>query len=146
MSDMPTSGGQGAAGEQPSEEEVRAYLEQLRGAPVDQVLAEVCSALINAAQVKVGRPDARVLLDAVGAVTDAVRGRADENLVTQLDDALTQLRLAQVDAEKEQAGAVQPDAAASTSDGAADAEAVGDSATPQAPSGGTAKRLWTPGT
>ncbi len=141
MSDMPPTGTPGEAGEQPSEEEIRAYLDQLRSAPVDQVIAEVCSALINAAQVKMGRPDARVLLDVVGAVAEQVRGRVDDGLVSQLDDALTQLRLAQVDAEKQAAGTGE---SADESAVAADADSPEQPEAPEPPPS-TGKRLWTPG-
>lgn len=146
MSESPTASGPEPGGQQPSEAEIRAYLEQLRGAPVDQVLAEVCSALINAAQVKVGRPDARLLLDVVAAVGDAIRDRADADLVAQVDNALTQLRLAQVDAEKELAGT---NAEADDGDDSSATDTAGQGgATPPSPSasGSTGKRLWTPGT
>src|SRR5690625_4348679 len=105
MSDVPTNPTQGPGSEQPSEEEIRQYLNQLRTTPADQVLAEVSSALVNAAQVKLGRQDARLLLDVVAAITQAVRGRVSDELLSQLDDVLSKLRLAQVEAEKEVATA-----------------------------------------
>lgn len=137
-----------AAGSQPSEEEVRAYMEQLRETPADQVIAEVGSALLSAAQVKIGRPDARLLIDAAGAVTETVVGKVDGNLHQQLQEAVTQLRLAQVEAEKQDSGGSAPppseprESPAST--GPAPTQPA--SGTGQAPpSGGTTKRLWTPG-
>jgi hypothetical protein len=107
VSDMPTSGGPGGpgAGRQPSEEELRAALGQLRAAPVDQIVAEVASALLNAAQVKLGRRDGRLLIDTTALVTDQVRAHVPAELVAQLDEALNQLRLAQVEAEREVAAA-----------------------------------------
>jgi hypothetical protein len=147
---------------QPSEEEVRAYLGQLRAAPADQVLAEVFSGLLNAAQVKVGRRDARLLLDATATLVAEVRPVLPQELVTQLDDVLSQLRMAQVQAEPEVAqaaaqGQVEPndlgaDAAAGSEQapsGEGDAAASGG----QPPAGGTkpstgsdaASRLWVPG-
>ena len=72
MSDVPfdpsTAADLGGTRE-PTEEEIRAYLSQLREAPVDQVLAEVVNALLNAAQVKLGRRDGRLLIDTVAAVS-----------------------------------------------------------------------------
>lgn len=103
MADVPTDPRQGG---QPSEEELRAALGQLRGAPVDQIVAEVASALLNAAQVKLGRRDGRLLIDLIGAVADTVRPSVPAELTRQLDDALGQLRLAQVEAEREVAAAL----------------------------------------
>jgi hypothetical protein len=146
--------------QQPSEEEIRAYLSQLRQAPVDQVLAEVVNALLNAAQVKVGRRDGRLLIDTTAAITDTVRGHVPEELTTQLDQALTQLRMAQVEGEQQVAEAkasgqhesgdleadpqeaaqdAQPDAGPDTSDPAP-------ASTPPPNAGGSAaSRLWVPG-
>ena len=167
MSDVPFDpstaadlGGQ----QQPSEEEIRAYLSQLREAPVDQVLAEVSNALLNAAQVKVGRRDGRLLIDATAAMTDAVRGHAAQELTDQLDQALTQLRMAQVEGEQQVAQAAASGQAESgdlgtdpaAGDAASDQGARGADAgagaqprqaPPQQPSAGgsAASRLWVPG-
>jgi len=153
VSDVPTD--PSATEGQPSEEEVRAYLAQLRAAPADQVLAEVFSGLLNAAQVKVGRRDARVLLDATATLFAQVRGVLPDELTSQLDDVLSQLRMAQVQAEPEVAeaaakGQVEPndlDAAAPDTDGGQAEPASGKGA----PAGGTtppsdaSSRLWVPG-
>ena len=166
MSDVPFDpstaadlGGQ----QQPSEEEIRAYLSQLREAPVDQVLAEVANALLNAAQVKVGRRDGRLLIDALGAMNDAVRGHAAEELTTQLDQALQQLRMAQVEGEQQVAqaaasGQAEPGDLAEDpagQEGAAEPAPEGEDAGGQQPSqqppqqpaqgGSAASRLWVPG-
>ena len=166
MSDVPFDpstaadlGGQ----QQPSEEEIRAYLSQLREAPVDQVLAEVANALLNAAQVKVGRRDGRLLIDGLAAMTDAVRGHAAEELTTQLDEALTQLRMAQVEGEQQVAKAAasgeaeagdlasEPGEAAGTAapaDGGEQADQQPQQAPPQqqpSQGGNAASRLWVPG-
>lgn len=159
MSDVPFDpsaaadlGGQ----QQPSEEEIRAYLSQLREAPVDQVLAEVANALLNAAQVKVGRRDGRLLIDALGAMTDAVRGHAAEELTSQLDEALQQLRMAQVEGEQQLAqaaakgenevGDLSTDPAGAE-DGSEPSDQQPQQAPPQQPSqgGSAASRLWVPG-
>jgi hypothetical protein len=159
VSDVPTSGGPGGPGPtgpggQPSEEELRAALGQLRGAPVDQVVAEVASALLNAAQVKLGRRDGRLLIDTTAALTDQVRSHVPVELVRQLDEVLNQLRLAQVEAEREVAAAAaqghqepndltgQPGTAASGPAGEA-----GGTSTPPSAAEPTSKtsRLWVPG-
>ncbi len=119
-SSVPPNAGQPG---EPSEEEVRQYLAQMRGAPADQVVVEVVQGLLNAAQVKLGRNDARLLLDATAALNDAVRGRVDPELVKQVDQALSQLRLAQVEAEREVAESGQPEP---NDVGADDSPATGD--------------------
>ena len=165
MSDVPFDpstaadlGGQ----QQPSEEEIRAYLAQLREAPVDQVLAEVVNALLNAAQVKLGRRDGRLLIDTVAAVNDTVRGHVPEELTGQLDKALTQLRMAQVEGEQQVAKAAaggQAESGDLATDPGEDAEAAdpgaatsgsGEQAPPSTPppssaGGSAASRLWIPG-
>ncbi|MEX0952264.1 MAG: hypothetical protein WDZ26_00370 [Nitriliruptoraceae bacterium] len=135
------------AGDQPSEEEVRAYMEQLRSSPVDQVLAEICSALLSAAQVKLGRPDGRLLIDVVGGVADQMRGGDLEELTTQVDQALSQLRLAQVEAERQQEAGGSAEAASTEAPGGPAPQAPPSAPSPPSdssdPSGG--RRLWTPG-
>ncbi len=150
MSDRPIdpTGGQPGSQEQPSEEEVRAYLSQLREAPVEQVLAEVSSALLNAAQVKLGRRDARLLIDLTAAIADGGRDALSEDIIGQLDDALNQLRLAQVEAEKQ----VSASGEAESNDLGEQAGDAADSSSEDASSSGTpsagsdaASRLWVPG-
>lgn len=143
----------------PSDEEMRALLAQMRDAPVEGVLVEVVNALLQAAQVKLGRADARLLIDAVAAVAATLEGRADPQLVAQLGEAVTQLRLAQVEAEgaasdgPAAAGPAAGDAptAPAGQDGHGPAPSApaqpGPAATPgSAPDpGGRASRLWVPG-
>lgn len=155
MSDVPSDptaqAAAGGGGQEPSEEEIREYLGQLRSAPVDQVLAEVSSALVNAAQVKLGRQDARLLLDVVAAVSETVRGRVGDELPGQLDDVLAKLRMAQVEGEREVAQATSQghqEAADLAGDEPSDAGATPPPSAPPTspPSGGdAASRLWTPG-
>jgi hypothetical protein len=156
----PTDPTQPGQDREPTEEEVRAYLGQLRAAPVDQVVAEVASALLNAAQVKLGRRDGRLLLDLVGDLAERTRPHLPDELTGQVDEALTQLRMAQVEAEKEvaaaaQQGHVEPDdlgsggpqgGAAGGAQGAGDGDAPPQAAQqpPEEP-GGAASRLWVPG-
>jgi hypothetical protein len=149
----------GGGDQQPSEEEVRAYLAQLRQAPAEQVIAEVLSGLLNAAQVKVGRKDGRLLLDLSAGVIDGAREHLSDELTDQVDEVLGQLRMAQVEGEREVASAAaqgqqEPnDLGAQEQAGAAGAgQESGPSSPPPAsppPSqqqGQGGSRLWTPGT
>jgi hypothetical protein len=142
----PTGAGAAGSADQPSEEEVREYLTQLRGAPVEQVVAEVASALLNAAQVKLGRNDGRLLIDLTGALTEGARKALPEEVTKQLDDALSQLRLAQVEAEQQVAASSETednDVSRAAADQAAEG-AAGQGQASGSPSS-AASRLWTPG-
>lgn len=140
----------------PSEEEVREYLAQMRGAPVDQVLVEVIQGLLNAAQVKLGRNDARLLIDACAALNDAGRGQVTDELTSQVDQALSQLRLAQVEAEKDVAGQPEPnDLGSVASQPVSDAGQAAPGgvaspgqqppASPPGPDASQTSKLWIPG-
>lgn len=143
-------------GEQPSEEEVRAYLGQLRGAPAEQVVAEVVSALLNAAQVKLGRRDGRLLLDLAIGVIEGARAHLSTELVQQVDQVLAQLQTAQVEAEGEVSAAAaqghrEPndldsgDAAPATQEDAAGDEPTSSSPPPRQDPPSPGSRLWVPG-
>lgn len=129
---------------QPSPEEMRAYLEQLRQSDPAGLVAEAFNLLATGAQVKLGRPDARVLIDALGAVVQATQESLPSELVEQMAQGVTQLQLAQVQAEREAAGAPP---AAETPGG----EAGAAQASPPQPFGPSAAdkrmtdRLWVPG-
>ena len=73
--------------------------------PVDQVLQDFLFSLLNAAQVKLGRRDARLLIDvtAVAAHEHARPHLRRGELAGQIDEALGQLRMAQVRAENREA-------------------------------------------
>lgn len=176
MSDLPPAAPSdqfgGAPGE-PSEEEVREYLAQMRTTPAEQVVAEVLQGLLNAAQIKLGRRDARLLLDVAADVTERAEGALSPDLRTQLGEVLTQLRMGQVQAEQEVAssghdepndlGTVPSDgaaptggdtpAAAASPDGAPSAPGPGPTSPGGPPSGGPPPdaggspldKLWIPG-
>lgn len=74
-------------------------LEELRGRPAGDIVVQAAAVLITAAQAKLGRADARVCIDVLAGLVEAARGRVEEALTAQLDAALNNLRLAQVDAE-----------------------------------------------
>jgi hypothetical protein len=137
--------GMGSGG--PTEAELQMMLAQMREAPAEQVLVEVINALLQAVQVKLGRPDARILLDAVAAMAESVRGRADAQLVDQVAGAVTQLRLAQVEAEGGASGGAGADGAGEGPIAAGeprDAQAAAPSPEAQ-PGQQGASRLWVPG-
>ena len=157
----PPPGTGGAGGQQPSEEEVRQYLAQLRQAPAEQVIAEVLSGLLNAAQVKVGRRDGRLLIDLSATVMEGAREHVSDDLSQQVDEVLGQLRMAQVEGEREvgtarEQGQQEPndlgeDGSPPPAQPAPDA---GEPAAPDqpsrpspepGPSGQGGGRLWTPG-
>ncbi len=82
-----------------SAEDIREYARRLRSLPADQVLGDFLFGLLNAAQAKLGRRDARLLIDVATAAHEHARPNLPAELSTQIDQALGQLRLAQVSAE-----------------------------------------------
>jgi hypothetical protein len=138
---------------QPSQEEMRAYLEQLRAADPVGLLAEAFNLLATGAQVKLGRPDARVLIDAMAGMVHAAGARIPGEVAQQMNEGIAQLQMAQVQAEKD-AGAEGADqgAEAEGDDASGAAPPPGAAPQPGAPSGpggpGQQKmtdRLWVPG-
>ncbi len=102
--DSAEAGGAGQADEHPAEDAREAadadeYARQLRAFPVDQVLRDVFFSLLNAAQVKLGRRDARLLIDVTAVAHEHARPQLPGDLNRQIDEALGQLRMAQVSAE-----------------------------------------------
>ena len=75
------------------------YARQLLAFPVDQVLRDLLFSLLNAAQVKLGRRDARLLIDVTAVAHEHARPHLPGELTRQIDEALGQLRMAQVSAE-----------------------------------------------
>lgn len=126
---------------QPTEEQVRAYLSELREADATDIVVQAVSLLLNGAQVKLGRPDARMLVDAAGGLLESAGPRLGERLTKELRGVLSQLRVAQVEAEQEEGEEGQP-------------AGGGERATPRRPPEGgeeeageadrTSSRLWTP--
>lgn len=130
-----------------SEDDARTFVEQLRSTPAEQVLAEVFSTLLTAAQVKLGRRDARLFIDVCSVMFEHAGSHVSDELGEQLQNALGQLRLGQVTAENELAsrgGEPEPNDLSRTATPPApgvraDAPTVGRSA--QSPS----SKLWVPG-
>lgn len=121
---------------------MREYVAQLRGAPVEQIVVELVQGLLNAAQMKLGRNDGRLLIDTTAVLMSHLGPHVAEDLTAQVGEAVTQLRLAQVDAEKEVAAAGQSEPNDLP-------ERPGGAQAPSAPSGPAApqaSKLWVPGT
>lgn len=84
---------------QPSEEELREYARQMRVLPAERVVADTVMSLLSCAQAKLGRRDARLMIDLAAVTVDHARDHLSADLTKQADDMLGQLRLAQVNAE-----------------------------------------------
>lgn len=93
--------GQREAGGSGSAKEARDLTERLRSEPAEEIVAELASMLLSAAQVKLGRRDARLFIDLCALTLDHAGPHLSEDLRKQVTSALGQLRLAQVSAENE---------------------------------------------
>jgi len=94
--------GPGSGAEQeraPSAEDAREYARRMRSLPVDQVIGDALFVLLNAAQVKLGRRDARLLIDVTAVAHQHARPYLPEPLAKRVEEVLGQLRLGQVSAE-----------------------------------------------
>lgn len=137
-----------ASDEQVSEEEAQEYVKKLREAPAEQVVTEMISVLLNAAQVKLGRMDARLLIDLSSVVIENVRQHVSADLATQVDQVLGQLRLGQVQAESEAAtkGGPEPNDLDEPPAAPSAQPPPSQPTTPQQPPPAQQKsRLWVPG-
>ena len=90
--------------EERSAQEPREFARRLRSLPVDQVLGDFLFNLLNAAQLKLGRRDARLLIDVAAVAHDHARPYLPGELTRQLDQALGQLRMGQVNEENRRHG------------------------------------------
>lgn len=98
----------------PTEEEMRAYLENLREAQPVEIVVQAFGLLATASEVKLGRIDARVLIDGMAALLEATAERMPDEIVDRMQQTVAQLQMAQVQAERDLAatGAGQQDAGA----------------------------------
>ena len=101
------SGGEQA--DKRSAEDAREYVRRLRSLPVDQVLGEFLFSLLHTAQVKLGRRDARLLIDMTAVAHEHARPYLPGELTRQIDQMLGQLRLGQVNAESHASQQGQPE-------------------------------------
>ncbi len=122
-----------ASQQQLSEEELRQYVAQLREAPVAELVAQAYTMLGTWAEAKLGRRDARTLIDGLNGLVQAAAGDLPEDFTKQMQGGISQLQLAQVQAEQ-QLARQQP---------------TGQKQTSQPPSSEPEKRLtdrlWIPG-
>ncbi|HEX6933957.1 MAG TPA: hypothetical protein VF162_17570 [Streptosporangiaceae bacterium] len=72
---------------------------RLRSLPADQVIADAMFGLLTAAQIKLGRRDARLLIDVTTVAHQHARPYLPDEITAQIDQMLGQLRLGQVSAE-----------------------------------------------
>jgi hypothetical protein len=86
-------------GEERSAQDAREYARRLRSLPADQVIGDFLFAMLNAAQVKLGRRDARLLIDVTAVAHEHARVHLPGELTRQVDQILGQLRMGQVSAE-----------------------------------------------
>lgn len=93
--------------QQLSEEELRAYLAQLREAPVVDMLGQAYAMLGSWAEAKLGRRDARPLIDAMNSLVQGAGAGLPEDLAKRMRDGIAQLQMAQVQAEQQLAGEQQ---------------------------------------
>ena len=147
MSDPTTDG--------PTEEEMRAYLENLREAQPVEIVVQAFGLLATASEVKLGRVDARVLIDGMAALLEATADRMPDEIVDRMQQTVAQLQMAQVQAERDLAAAeagehdaVDEAAGASASPPDQQSGSGQQSGTQQQPQQGRedmTSRLWIPG-
>jgi hypothetical protein len=105
-----TAGPSGAGqGDKRSAKDAREDVRRLRSLPVDQVLGDVLFSLLHAAQVKLGRRDARLVIDVTAVAHEHARPYLPGELTRQIDQLLGQLRLGQVSAESHASQQSQPE-------------------------------------
>jgi hypothetical protein len=92
------------------EADVQEHIKQLRITPVDRVIADAMFALLSTAQVKLGRRDARLLIDLSTVMLNHVREYLPDDLTKEVDRRLGGLRLGQVSAENEAARKAEAEA------------------------------------
>jgi hypothetical protein len=123
-----------------SADNVREYVERMRSLPVDQVIGDVVFSLLNAAQVKLGRRDARLLIDVSTVTLEHARPYLPGELARQIDQALGQLRLGQVSAEGRAGRAGEPE-----ENDLERVPAPPPAGAVQSPAGPGSSKLWVPG-
>lgn len=128
-----------------SEDEVREYVRKLREAPAGQILSDVLLTLLNSAQVKLGRRDARLFIDSSALMLEKLHRYLPEEVAKQAEQAVGELRFGQVQAESDTARGPQ------TEPNDLDhvpALPLGDTTPPAARPGDAqpqASKLWVPG-
>jgi hypothetical protein len=134
--------GVGAAGEaQPSEEELRAQLEEeIRKVRVEDVLLQSIVSVLNLSGRRIAKEDERDLeqaklgIDAAGAVADLL----PEQARPQIRQAISELQLLYAKYAEGDEAATQPEGAAESQAGEAESQSG------EPPTGGRDSGLWTP--
>lgn len=130
---------------EPSEHDMQQFAQQLRSAPAEGVLVDVFSTLLSTAQIKLGRPDARLFIDLCASMLEQVGGQLSEGVRGQVEAALGQLRLGQVSAETEAAKRRETRPNDPAGPASPDTTAAEAPTTTADPSSAPASPLWTPG-
>ena len=140
-----------AGPEQLSEEELRQYLAQLREAPAAELVAQAYTMIGTWAEAKLGRRDARTLIDALSGFVQGAEPGLGGDLATRMRDGISQLQMAQVQAEQ-QLAAQRPagEAAGAEPRPASQAQqsqqrARPEQSRPEQSQGAMTDRLWIPG-
>jgi hypothetical protein len=123
-----------------SAEDVREYLQRMRSLPVEQVIGDVVFSLLNVAQAKLGRRDARLLIDLSTVAHEHARPYLPDELTKQIDQVLGQLRLGQVSAEGHASRPGEPEE--NDLDRVPTPPSAG---APQSAGGRASGKLWVPG-
>lgn len=141
MSDPMTDG--------PTEEQMRAYLENLREAQPVEIVVQAFGLLATASEVKIGRADARVLIDGLAALLEATAERMPDEIVDRMQQTVAQLQVAQVQAERDlaaaEAGGQDAGAGDEGAQAAPSAEPPPAAQQQQQPREDVTSRLWIPG-
>jgi hypothetical protein len=82
---------------------------RVRSLPVDQILGDVLFSLLHTAQLKLGRRDARLLIDVTAVAHEHARPYLPTELTRRIGQMLGQLRLGQVSAESHASQQGQPE-------------------------------------
>ena len=90
-----------------SEEELRQYVAELREAPAAELVAQAFTMIGAWAEAKLGRPDARTLIDALSGLVQGAESGLDADLVKQMREGVAQLQMAQVQVERQLASQPQ---------------------------------------
>jgi hypothetical protein len=104
-----SSQSQQSGGAGPSEHDTREFVQRLRSAPAEEIMTEQFSTLLSTAQVKLGRRDARLFINLCAQALEYTGPHLRDELRKQVEQALGQLRLAQVSAENEVAKQAEPE-------------------------------------
>jgi hypothetical protein len=126
-----------------SEDQLREYVARLRSAPAEQVVSGVLSELLEIARVKLGRRDARLFIDVCAALLEQVRSYVSAEIAGQVDRALGEFRLAQVQAERSPDRQDEPNDLAEAP--AARSSSVPSAAQSATSAGSASSKLWIPG-